>query len=331
MINVFKIFKQTKVLIMLLVLTGSLINISMLSAIFIGPTSNNITLASPVDMEVYYSLKVKFNLSSDNILNEVRYANLMDTDASCSESEVFENTCWKILCTNCNGYGNDKERKLTMNEGINQIVVRIIDKNNDVIYYNVTIFVESSKPKIISTYPRNNKIVNGSDFRIVYTEYNLKSITLVYGKDNNLTNITKNCSSGKNQACSFSLNLGDYENQPIYYYFILNNFIYTTKSQLTRLVVDTIPPVIEVYSPIEENHYFKKFPFNISVSENSKIEYMDKSDNNPVWRRICSNCNKFGFEKQQTKSMLQGNHNIFIRATDKAGNSDIKNISFVMD
>lgn len=322
--------KQIRIIILLLLL-GSILNISMMSAIIIGSTSNNNTLASPIDMEVYYSLKVKFNLSSDNNLGEVRYANLMDTGLRCAEGERFENTCWKILCANCNGYGNDRDRKLTMNEGMNKIVVRVIDKDSNTSYFNVTIFVDSTKPKIISTHPRRNKVVNGSDFTIVYSEFNLNNIILVYGKDNNFTNITKNCSSGKAQVCRFSVNLTEYENQSIYYYFILNNLIYSVNSQITKIVVDTISPILTIYAPEEVKHYYKKVPFNITINKKSKIEYMDKSDNNPVWRNICYNCDKFGNEREQTKSMPQGVHDISIRATDKAGNSDIKNISFVID
>ncbi len=313
------------------VLLVAMLNINMISAVLIGTIPNNITLASPVNNEAYYKTKVKFNLSSNNILNEVKYANLMDTDARCTESERFENTCWKTLCTDCNGYGNDKEKKLTMKEGVNKLAISAIDKNSNTFLYNITIFVESLKPKIISTFPRNNEFINGSNFTIIYTEYNLKSITLIYGNDNDIRNLTKNCTSGKAQVCSFSVNLSDYENQPIYYYFTLNNLIYNLDSQPKRLIVDTIHPNLTIYAPKQNKHYFKKTNFNFTVSEGSKVEFMDRNNDVQVWKKICSNCIEFGFQKIQTRCIKKGTHELLIRATDKAGNFDIKEVNFEIE
>jgi len=69
--------------------------------------------------------------------------------------------------------------------------------------------------------------------------------------------------------------------------------------------------------------------FNISVSEDVKIEYIDNSASR--WKRLCSNCDEYGESRKKTKSFKRGVHDILIRATNKAGNIDIKEINFDVD
>ncbi len=317
----------------LIIIIICLINISFVNALFIqnNSSTNNITLISPVNNEVYYRIKVNFNLESNEILKEISYANLDKTSIRCAEEEKYENTCWQVLCKDCYGFGNNKERKLTMEEGINRLVIRIIDKNGNLYYQSINLTVDSTKPRILSTSPRKNKFTNGSYFNIRYNEQNLKSITLVYGNDKRIKNVTRNCPSGYKQSCNFSLNLSEYENKPIYYYFIVKNILYTEATKMTRVIVDTIKPHVYINSPVNGKNYFKKVPINITVTEGSKIEYIDSYDNYPIWKRLCNNCISYGLEKKSQKIFSHGEHNLLIRATDKAGNFDIKEVNFFMD
>ncbi len=268
---------------------------------------------------VYFSKKVNFNISSDSVLKKIEYINLNEA-----------NSRWKTLCTNCSEYGFYKNRKLTMSEGENQIIIRAADGNGSYFEKNVTLRLESVKARVLSTYPRMNKVVNGSEFLISYTEENLKSITLVYGNDNQIRNLSQSCTSGKNKECRFSINLSDYEDEPIYYYFITEDFVRKEKSQMTRLRVDTISPSLSISSPAEGGSYENKVPLNIKVSEDSRIEYLDTSKDSS-WRVLCTNCNEYGAEKSRTKNFGKGSHEILIRATDKAGNSDMKSVGFEIE
>ncbi len=317
----------------LIIILICLINISFINALVIRNSSgtNNITLISPVNNEVYYRMKVNFNLQSNEILNEVKYANLDKTSIRCSEEDRYENTCWQVLCTHCNGYGNDRGRKLTMDEGINRLVIRVMDNNGNLYYQNITLIVESIKPKVFSSFPHKNEFINGSYFNIKYSEQNLKNITLVYGNDDRIKNTTKYCPAGNKQNCSFFLNLSEYEGQPIYYYFIINDLINSETTQMTRLIVDTIRPMVNINFPQNGKNYFKKVPINVTATENSKIEYLDTNGNSVLWKKFCYDCKSFGFNKLIQKSFSEGNHNLLIRATDKAGNFDIKEVNFIVD
>jgi len=98
-------------------------------------------------------------------------------------------------------------------------------------------------------------------------------------------------------------------------------------SRETRVLVDTTSPKLNVNFPLDIN-YRRNVPFNISVSEKVLLEYYDNSVQNPGWKRICSNCKEYGNSKAETISFLRGQHDLIIRAVDKAGNSDEEGIKF---
>jgi hypothetical protein len=76
----------------------------------------------------------------------------------------------------------------------------------------------------------------------------------------------------------------------------------------------------------------RRIPFNLSVSEDVTLKYIDNSVANSRWRRLCNNCDGYGNEKRKrTRSFKKGVHKILVMAIDKAGNSDVKNIVFEVD
>jgi len=81
----------------------------------------------------------------------------------------------------------------------------------------------------------------------------------------------------------------------------------------------------------ENANYERRVQFNMIVSEDVTLEYIDYFDTNPRWRRLCSNCDEYGDSRTKTKSFKRGLHNVEIRAVDKAGNSDTEQISFNVD
>lgn len=269
---------------------------------------------SPKNHLVYFSKKVEFSINSSEELKKIEYVNL---------NEVFP--MWKTLCINCKEYGLNKNKKLTMLEGENNLIIRAIDKEDNPHEEDINFAVESLKPKILSTNFNNGK------FSIAYTEENLRKIILVYGNDNRIRNFTKECTPGKNQICYFSVDLTDYENQPFYYFFLVLDYAFKEKTQIKRIKVDTIPPILHVYQPKENKYYEEKAPLRIIVSEKSKIEYMDEYDNNPVWRSLCSNCDEYGLNSIKTKYFTSGSHKLLIKASDNSGNFDLKSVIFNVD
>jgi hypothetical protein len=292
-------------------------------ALVIGPaniTSNDsesiFTINSPTNT-LFYSKKVQININS-SILGEISYINLDDM-----------NPRWKSLCDDCNEFGFYQNKKLTMNEGSNHLIIRFTTFENNVYEQNVTLRVDSVRPRITSIFPRLNGATNGSYFFIRYSEENLKYITIVYGIDGIKYNATQNCTSGKDQFCFFNINLSVFENQPISYFFKVYDYLDPINSQITKIKVDTIPPVVNIITPKIANHYLKKLPINITISEKARIEYKEDNENN--WKTLCTNCDKYGYTDKKYFNLMQGNHELFIRAVDSAGNFEIKEVNFVMD
>lgn len=301
------------------------------SIVFIASAQNNshkkiiipgsdivIKVGSPKDI-VYFQKKVKFNISTGEVAKKIEYINLNDS-----------NPRWKNICLSCPEYGLYREKKLTMIEGENNLIIRVIDLNGGVSEKNVTFKVESEKPIVYKVEPRENSIVNGSRFFIQYTEYNLKNITLVYGTGEDTRNTTQACEPGKDKECIFSVNLSDYEEKTLKYYFIIEDLINSEKTQIKKLKVDTIFPVLEIELPEENKSYEKVVPFKMSISKKATLEYKNK-DGKAGWKNLCTNCNQFGVDEKKTKIFQKGYHELLIRAVDKAGNSDLKEVNFYID
>ncbi|MCK5149365.1 hypothetical protein KAJ87_00370 [Candidatus Pacearchaeota archaeon] len=89
---------------------------------------------------------------------------------------------------------------------------------------------------------------------------------------------------------------------------------------------------LTIYSPIEKIYGSRRIKFNLTTSKEVKlIEYKNWGDRQPRWRRLCRNCNEYGFSKKKLKSFKEGEHNITIRATDSFDQTKEENILFSID
>ena len=229
---------------------------------------------------------------------------------------------WKKLCEKCDKYN----RTRSFIEGWHNITIRAVNGFGRSKEENITFFIDSKIPRIHKTEPRKNNIINGSEFYIEYTEDNLQNIILSWN-----SNKTLNCSAGKNQECRTFVNLSAFDGNWIEYYFEISDDINSAESEKTRVFVDTIPPILIVNSPIDKGTYDRKIPFNITISEDVLLEYIDNSVASPRWRRLTSDNDEYGTTRNKTLIFKKGDHNTQIRATDKAGNSDTEIISFNVD
>ena len=83
-----------------------------------------------------------------------------------------------------------------------------------------------------------------------------------------------------------------------------------------------------VYSPAESLFDSRRILFDLTTNQEAdELEYIDYSDKNPRWKRLCRNCDSYSREK----SFSDGVHNLTIRATDEFGNVAEKNVSFLID
>ncbi|MBI3623763.1 lamin tail domain-containing protein [Candidatus Pacearchaeota archaeon] len=236
---------------------------------------------------------------------------------------------WTTLCTNCDSY----ERLRNIDEGQNNITIRV--QLQDVVKnVNISSFVDSKKPIISSMLPKKNGVTNGSNFWLKYSEDNLEEVKLLINHTDNSSSFQDefnlNCTSGKNKQCSKSLDLSEFDGSWIEYWFEVSDSINTVITKRVNVSVDTTSPILIINMP-ENGTYGKNVPFNLSVNEKTDIEYLDSWDEVPAWKKICGNCNGYGLTSTKTKLFKKGIHNLMIKATDKAGNSDEGSVGFLVD
>lgn len=169
--------------------------------------------------------------------------------------------------------------------------------------------------------PRDNSYSNGNGFKIKYSEENLKEIILHYA-DKQIT--LTGCERGINKECSKNIDLSAYNGETIQYWFTVNDEVNTIDSKKNNIKIDTVTPTLTINSPFNEENYIKKIELDVSVNE--KVKSLDYNDNDKGYRRLCSNCNTY----KKSKSLVAGEHDFKIRATDYAGNEDIEERSFTI-
>ena len=227
---------------------------------------------------------------------------------------------FKTLCKNCDSYSN----KLTFSEGANSLIVKATFFGSETDSEIVNFYVDSKKPKITKQYPSDKKYTNGT-FYVVYTEDNLKQVSLYYKGIDELDyqHVTRtDCPAGKNKQCNFFVNLAAYEGEKINYKFVVENHAAETSSKTYTETVDTILPAITINSPTN-TIYHSRIPLDIIVTEDVKLEY---SDNGGRFVTLCSSCHVLNVRR----SFGIGSHVLTIRATDKAGNTDIESVEFTV-
>ena len=239
-------------------------------------------------------------------------------------SDILDDGEWKRLCTNCNDY----TREVYFGQGYHDIIIRATDSCGNSKTEQVKFLVDSIKPKLYSTLPRKNAVINGSEFFVRYNEDNCKNITLTYGNfvSGYQTKPLLNCSGGRKQNWTISVDLTIYDGELMQYWFNLSDVASTVGSRITEVTADTTSPILTVNSPLNVT-YGRNVRFDLNVTEKTRIQYLDLSLLDSRWRSLQSNNDIYN----RTKSFSRGNHNILIRAVDKAGNSDTEQVNFEVD
>ncbi len=277
---------------------------------FVSDSSSNLAVYSPLG-GISGIRQVLFNITVKNP----------------SRIEYSDNSGrWMVLCTTCTKIS----KKVSFSEGYHEVVLRATDIYSNQDEKNLNFSIDSKKPRISSIKPRSNEYVNGdSEFVIKYSEDNLKSVVLYYGNSSDVHAQSLSCDSGNSEECSGKVNLTDFDGQTILYWFEVSDYVTSTLSRQVKVRVDTTVPILNVISPsFDENgtemNYQRNVLFNFSMSEKSIIEYMDIDAHYPSWTKICIDCSNYnGF-----KRFSLGVHDLTIRASDRAGNFDEKEVSF---
>jgi hypothetical protein len=272
---------------------------------------------------IYGEKKVQFNITALGYVEKMEYIDWSS-----------DRLIWMRLCTWCTGYGNIQKSMKAFKDGAHNITIKATDYFGQVKDENIVFSVDSIKPKISKTLPVRNKVTNGSGFYIRYTENNLKEVSISLNAAEGVPKtVLENCNEpGKNKECTVDLDLSDYDGQEVEYYFSVSDYVRSVDSKPTIIKVDTTSPVLTVTKPEEGITYGKKVPFNISVTEKvAALQYYDFNEVSPRWRNLCKGCNEYGVSTQRLRAFSEGTHNLLIKATDYAGNTDEETVQFTTD
>ncbi len=128
----------------------------------IAPVENTDSLCSigsPINKEVYNTQRIFFNISSEKKLESIKYIDYSDRDPA-----------WRTLCSKCKGYENEK----ILEGGWHNISIKCKSSRGEW-SYNLEFLNDYTRPRISLLKPSSG-FSNGSDFRVKYTEDNLKSV-----------------------------------------------------------------------------------------------------------------------------------------------------------
>lgn len=275
------------------------------------------TLNSPDQGELYTSRSVLVNFNV-NEPSDVYYQDKSDPRR------------WSQVCKKCTSYSRERG----FNEGLNELIFRVIDMSENEAYYNVSFYVDSKSPKIKKALP--DKGFASGDFEIEFEEDNPSVLKVEYGNGETgsrteIVNIANECVKGaKSYVCSTQINLADYDGESIQYYVSLEDIAgNVAQSKIQIVQVDYSDPVITSFERVVEG---KKVTFTLDIDEPffSEVTYMDGTEANPKEKRLCSSLVNGVCEKTVSFSK-DGEHEITLFVRDEAGNIVMQETSFFTD
>ena len=275
-------------------------------------------ITSPLDKGIYNSKSILIDIELDEI-GDLYYLD-----------NIYEEDRWIRLCNNCDIYN----RKKSFKEGFNNITFKAVDVLGHESYKTRTFTIDSELPRIHKTEPRSGYA--DGNFEIQYSEDNVKRITLFYGNEETgfRSKTLTDCPSGEKQWCQFIVNLKDYDNQKIEYYFEVEDIAGSVKKSQIRqnLRVDTTFPVLnnpDSYYTQGVGIYSRYLYFTFNVTEKNlyKIFYSYLDSRNKTREAVlCSRLDKNNICETK-KSFTNGNYLITIQIIDRAGNAISENFN----
>jgi hypothetical protein len=300
---------------MILIIGGVFASESAFTALYSRVVPGKINVYSPVNGNVYDSRMVPINLTMSEKVR-FQYAKYSDN----GDPLV-------TLCRDCDEYGFSKLKKKPFDDGFHSMRIVIMFKNGEV-EENVDFIVDTLEPKIRKTSP--NRFSNGN-FEMEFQEVNPEIILLGYGNDlvgyryQEINSEDCEDSSRNRDLCKIWVNLTDYNNQEIYYWFSVTDILgRKDQSREKRVIADAKKPVVEDFNYTTDRRRVE-FKFEIDEDNFDEIKYIDYNDIFPREKRLCSRL-KDG-KCDISKHFKSGEHNLTISISDKAGNSvEIKNV-----
>ncbi len=261
--------------------------------------------------------RIYINLTTNGIVDRITYTD-SPLDDHLTEDHAARSS-ERMLCARCDGYGYDSAKMKVFSEGWHNITFKAY-VGGETFSNNVMIFIDSISPRIFSTLPKKGGYTNGS-FTVIFREENPVKFTLAYGPVNDEESYDSYSETYQKQDFTFFTNITRLDGMKMHYWMRVTDVAGNLGTSRDNIVyVDVTKPNI---TRLDYEIIRRSASFDIDISEKVTLEYLDGSR----WNMMCRNCDSYS----RRKTFSRGDHNVTIKATDKAGNTDIKEISFRVD
>ena len=75
-----------------------------------------------------------------------------------------------------------------------------------------------------------------------------------------------------------------------------------------------------INQPFNSSYNTRRIPFNISLTRNADLMFINENDRTPRLKNLCKNCEDYGKDRKKSQTLNDGWNNITIIATDEFGN-----------
>jgi len=281
------------------------------SCIYIPNPSIELIINSPINGKIYSDRRILLDIETTEEVDEIGYTYL--------DSRGRER--YRRLCRNCDEYN----RKRSFSAGWNNLTFKAL--NNGIVEdeENISFFIDYKDPRISKTEPRRG--FSDGNFYVEFREDNPENLTLYYGNSirTHELDIENDCSENRGKhKCSVWINLSDFDNKEIKYWFeildIAGNFDDSRKRDVD---VDMTDPVLNNPDSFWERgtgRYSKYLYFDISITEKNFDEVVLSYDYRGRTKEkiLCSRLRYGKCEKRFT--MRDGYTNLKLIIRDEAGN-----------
>ena len=278
-----------------------------------------LAINSPLNGTIFNSRTILLNLDV-NEKSDIYYTDL-DTGRG----------RWTPVCNDCFDY----DRTRSFKEGLNNLQFKARDVVGNTAFVNVSFFIDSSKPRILKTLPKND--FGSGDFMIQFKEKNPTNLLITYGDTNpgfnvHQLDIGNECQLDNNNGkytCNTNIDLSAYDGKEIVYWANLTDVANTTvnSKKPTKVMVDTTFPVIN-----DLNYTLVKRNFNLKLNiteqnfDETVFSYTDPSNGKLREGKVCSRLKNGICERKM--SLKIGHYDMSVQVLDEAGNSVGQVVSF---
>jgi len=283
----------------------------------------NVDTSAPVVTDLDYEVdgkNVHFLLQINELnLDDVSYIDLNDS------ASKWRSICSKLVNGVC-------EKTVTFSDGFHHILFNVTDLAGNHDTEEESFHTDSAKPQITSTQPKSG-FADGT-FDVTFREANPTSLILHYGNagtgfGSDSLDLVNDCIKSKiSTACDTNVDLSDYHNQTISYWFNLTDVLgQWVSSKPINLKVDTVAPDANFSAPVIDG---TRVIFHIEVDEENfdSVDYRDNSASSPKFKTLCSSLS--GGVCHKTLAFTRGTHNVDLQVTDDAGNAVGQNFIIII-